>query len=1321
MSTRTTHSSSSRSRLHPNSTGKTLSLADRIKARQEQRKAVRARRNSQVLALYPHARTFELKSADPIGVESDAQDALARMPRTITLVTPDHDDHTKDHLYFGPHPVLSENFKYDHTFEELSFITSDGTSSVHAHLRVMRSRTRAYGVVEYAGHSFAVEYDVKPQHYRAKVGKGAAYLAGTSQAPSIRWDVNSSRWKEAAWTEDYELGFTYGIVGEEIIGDEKVYDFYAAFDDITTSKKWEPLQGYYVGYLDRKGMLKFALQSGAKPPQSGHAGGNLFPYMLRAQLSEFAFDFVGGMLADQPDLKGTAYGLQGEWDGGNVAGLYFLETAETDKHPLLSVHNHKLHLDQAPVETSEFHGNELRWHSLPQDVARSTGLPESGHLKFSADGDRIIESSMGLSGHRIHPDQAAAVASALKGSPVLSAGLQHSRTLRMGTVHNLTELLKMSQFVQGADGNFYDQFQEQSMEDFYAIVQNYMDPDYRKQFFSVNPPPLDPALYSIAHMPGTKGTDPVKWYKDLSVAYTCSALGKWSTDPGAVLLNARRADAWLANETSISDVMQAQGPLLYARRYKAKFDLEWYVKDQQNNAQTYEPIIDAKVIEWVAEIRRNMTAGQDDLQKVIDQIKELGKVAKEKKLYWAFAIYSNTVRPAYLNLLKAVMLSGDEIDGSEFTQRVQRTVALLNVLDTSSYFSGQYAYTLQLFQVANMLPQLMDYTGDFEDFGFAVKQIVDKFIEEYINSPDPGMKEAAAELKAQMAADANIVSKVLSVMRTASAVRGGLHNWVGFAAEFETRIARILGHIPKLVTNLILVGAIGLMITYFITGQLVWSEIPPEQKAFIIIGGSGIVAQIGLMLLKRGIAFGEVFATSNGLWKNFKLLFSPSLIEKAQRSMALGFRAWLIDTGKMAAQFEGLAVGALFLETAQETAEQLARANRIDTLQKIFGRNLGEFLSTRLGAALATVGIVMSVILLVHGGEPLEIAANSMFLLASVLELIATAGLWATQAFSITSIGGMAVGTLFPVISVIGMIAMVAGVILIAIMLFRPQDSPVTKFAKESAGSYYMPFKTDIDYFQAYQEGDEPQRSGMSLTPDGDVKRALYIGSDGSLQQKEFDASGHTAFYLRVDAFGRAQIGAPMLNDQQKRTLMVLALDDNGKLIATNATTDTTTNEKMLWRAEILGAGQMEGEFLRAANFKLYNEYWNKKKEGGKRYISLDGLTGWKATDGVGQSIQIRMETTLPQELKMMDILWYTYEHDQQENPALGVPGSAPRIWSISPNLPPGLKFYSQWGIVAMEIGVDVPPAEKKTYKLSVKNAAGIGVSTDFTIAIVSA
>src|SRR5262249_42631968 len=159
--------------------------------------------------------------------------------------------------------------------------------------------------------------------------------------------------------------------------------------------------------------------------------------------------------------------------------------------------------------------------------------------------------------------------------------------------------------------------------------------------------------------------------------------------------------------------------------------------------------------------------------------------------------------------------------------------------------------------------------------------------------------------------------------------------------------------------------------------------------------------------------------------------------------------------------------------------------SRIVTMQKIFGRNLTEFLSTRLGAFLAAAGIVMSAILLAQGGDAMEVTANALFLAASVLEFIATAGLWATQAFAIATIGGIAVGTIFAVISVIGVVAMVAGVVLMLILLFRPQPSPVEKFARDKAGPYFMPRKTDVDYFQEYQQGNQPQRSGVAVRPDG--------------------------------------------------------------------------------------------------------------------------------------------------------------------------------------------------------------------------------------------
>jgi hypothetical protein len=93
---------------------------------------------------------------------------------------------------------------------------------------------------------------------------------------------------------------------------------------------------------------------------------------------------------------------------------------------------------------------------------------------------------------------------------------------------------------------------------------------------------------------------------------------------------------------------------------------------------------------------------------------------------------------------------------------------------------------------------------------------------------------------------------------------------------------------------------------------------------------------------------------------------------------------------------------------------------------------------------------------------------------------------------------------------------------------------------------------------------------------------------------------------------------------------------------------------------------------------------------------------------------------TKPQGLKLSDISWFTYQHDQKRSPGLAVIGSAPRKWSIEPALPEGLLFDTESGIISMEIGVDVPVAAKKTYKLTVTNVAG-SATTDFALEVKAA
>lgn len=1276
----------------------------------KERRALKAARDEQVRALYPHMRTFVLKSAEAV-LDTPGSD-VAEVPGTLTLVTPDHTDPARDQFYVGPYPVLGRNLSWDKHFEELDFAASDGTRGYRGHLRLTHSRLHAFGILSIGGSAYSVEYEVPPQRYTVKVAKDAAYLAGDNA--TITWDTQSDRWRDAAWSPEPVLDFTYGVNGEEIIGDEKVYTFIASFKDAATGREWVPDAFGYSGYLTQNLKLGFALVGGTKAPTG--PGAEYFPYALSAKMSEFAYDFVGGMVIGSAGYGGTCYGTVGTWARRPVAGLYLLEGEGRTAHA--SVHDGALYVGGRRVVGSVLDGDTLTWSGLYQELAEAAGLPSEGHLVFSADGSEVTSSSFKVTGRRVTPDEALEKVDADEAAfPALRASLRHGRTLSADPGHELRDLIAMSQFAVDSQGKYFDVVQQGSMDDFYTILQNYMDQNLRTQFFNPGPPPpLDQDLYAIAHITGTNGTDPIPWYGSLSVPYTACALSKFSTDPAAATINGRRAEAWLTEATSGGDVMAAQGPLLYQRRYHNKYDnLDWFLVDQNTNAAKYAPIIDGQVEKWIADAKAEAIGTPEEMEKLEKQMRDLGAHAKEHDQYWAFAIYTYTTTPGYLNMLQTILLTGGGYDGSEFSQRVQRTVALLNVLDTTSHFSQQYAYLLQLFQLGSILPQLFDFSNDLSGFSFAVKQIVDKFVETYIDSPDPKMREAAQQLQENATQD--LIDKVLQILHASAAVGHGVYEWVHVASRFENTFGRVFAHIPSAVGKLIALAGAGAMVGFFVLGAADFTKLSAAEQALVVVGGANAVAQLVLPILQRGLALGAVWDPSVRWWSNLRKFFSPKLIDDALTKTSSAARVWLMSN-------KGGAVGYKIPIRQAFAARSLFTANSALPFGQRFklavmGRNLGQFTARLLGSAFAIIGIVLSSIALSQENEPLELAANILFLTASILELVAIVGGWAV-AGSAVAVGGMLVSTIFAIVSVVGVIALVAGIILIAILMSRPQETPVEKFAK-SSGTFYMPFKTAIEYFQVYQPAGQPQRAGVAVLAGGDADRALKIGSDGSVRVTPYDGTGHTAFYVSTDSTGRVQIGAPILDGKDVPVLYALAVEDTGAVVAKSASgKDASLDTHLLWYTEVVGDGTYEESAsgtrdLRAAPFRLYTALNDGTSK--RRYLDVDGAGGWKLTDGDGVTVTLKMEVVKPAELTMSDVTWYTIEHDQRAEAALQVPGSEPRTWSIEPELPDGLEFLPQEGAVRMRTGVDVPPAAKQTFKLTCSNDVGT-VSTDFSLAV---
>jgi hypothetical protein len=376
-----------------------------------------------------------------------------------------------------------------------------------------------------------------------------------------------------------------------------------------------------------------------------------------------------------------------------------------------------------------------------------------------------------------------------------------------------------------------------------------------------------------------------------------------------------------------------------------------------------------------------------------------------------------------------------------------------------------------------------------------------------------------------------------------------------------------------------------------------------------------------------------------------------------------------------------------------------------------------------LAGAFAIVGIVMSSIDLAKSGEPLERAVHAMFLLAAALELVAVVGGWLLAGSSL-AVGGMMVATIFSIVSVVGFVALLAGAILLIILMTTPQPTPVERFARDRAGGLFMQYELAIESFRLYMPIAQPQRSGIAMFPLGDRAKALTIGSDGRVTQGAFDSTGHTAFYIDTDEQGRALIGAPILNTEGKQVLQTLASSADGAVTSANYDSyNPPLDPKLQWYAVPTGKGEYEQaangiKELKSAPFNLYNAYWADKMNS-IRYLTTDSAGGWKLTDNAMQATEIRLEmvATKPAELSMSDVSWLTVAHDERTTPALHVPGSLPRKWSISPALPEGLEFNIEDGTVKMRDGYDVPPAPKQTYTLTVSNDLD-SVQTSFSLEV---
>jgi len=1278
---------------------------------------------------YRDARTYELKLQGnylTIGKAADqSSETLGDiLPPTLTWLTPRGLTGAGAELMVGHVPVARENWSFDHARRTLSFNQGKGEAHLSGVLHILGIGAEMRGFVQRGARMMLVSGGLAPVYYDCQVAKDAVDKVG-QKSVTLRWDVNSDEWKKAPWSPTSPFRLSYGIKSSGSYGGQSVYFVEVGFEDRTDPtnvKVWKPAGGNignYTAYATPNMFLDFFVTD-LKPPSDA-----LFPLRLNVQMSPDTNTFKGAMLTGSDDLSGTAYGLIGQY-GGTANGLYAVER-DGETVAVLTAVNGVFGIDGNLATGIRQTAGGVAWDGLEYSHQMAGGLPDRGLVRLSSTGQFGRDRESGVALRRISSKEAFRLARKAQVSGHLGAVASNL----IGETLSITELEKFTQFGMPDGKNYQDMVQQKATEDTYNILLYYMDDKLRQSFISTTKPTLDPDILNIAMMKGSGGEDPAAFYSGLGVAYIASNQGKFSSDVNAAYLNWKRANAWLNDQFGQSKVMQAQTPALYAHRYAGMNPVDKYLADQRDNDARYDPSLSAEIDKWIADTVALAAGDAKAAANILADMTVLKSTTLNNRVYWAYVMCRVFISPAYLTFLQAIAISPDQgSEASDFARRIQETNALLSVLDPSGVFAKKFTEILEAFNLATILPTMVDYNGNAVSMLDGINAALDQFVKTYLNSPAPGMAAAAAAI--QQAMSQKQIENVLNVFANMMSGVAGSHAFEGAIERFRNKVGTIVAGGADFVVAGIMTAAISLAIINLVTGTVKWTDLSTGQQITFVTACASFLAMTITKMVTRGIAVTLVLEADEGFLAGVKQFFNPFLMKNVQNVVAEGIKGWLVGGAEADAPvwhenplYDGeWRMNPLYEGAVLDDVAVLERTAARRAVTKILGANLDEFIATRLGAVLALAGIAFAIYGLATSTNPYEIAANVFFLVAGTLDLFVAVGTWAIASAAegtVLAIGGIALAAILPWVSVFAVAALIIGAVILIVMLFvdKPPD-PLLVFAQGPAADkgFYMPNKFAADYLEVFQPVGEPQRLGLSLSSDNSGHSFLTLGLDGKVSQGPIDESAHTVFYMRVDSSGRSSFAAPLLDQSQKRATRVLAVDPaTGKLTGVTPTPTTLTDLNVLWICDATSAGTKDGDNYESGVFVLTNagQLQANKTE---RYLGTDGTTPVMSATRVSWNIQ--MEPVRILGVSMDDVVLTTNFRDQTFTPRLLNMCSGPLTWTISPAPPAFMKFDATTGKFAQMLQTAPAGTATTGFMLTVANAIN-QVTTTFNFTVKAA
>ena len=1059
----------------------------------------------------------------------------APIPARVTLLRPNPNNPSEDQLFIDQMPLPRDVWRYDTHDRILSWKGAYGGGQLYLH----------HGS---EGATGTIGSDLIPTSVSATVtwsyscdvalNTGAKYVTAGNSYSGFSWDTTSDSWQQANWVKARLLLTLTQTPATPISPGELTFLF---TDQQTQAIPWQPDSGITASYSLGPGKngqlvwnLGFQCNAPVPPDQGTPSTGpdSVYPNWLQAVTDMGGGAINGVMQIDNAAPNGTLVGLQGQRSQPSATGYY--RTSSTAAP--FGLFEGRLVLNGQPVAQSFMVGKQLHWEGLGPEHQQRTGLPARGCLQFNTNGSLASDQHSSVKVRRLQTTVALeAIAQHADLHQTVHQQYLVLRQTLIDTTLDFSNLLQMTGMAQDAQGNWYDAVQLAVTNDLSTIMNSCVPSDmWNLAFPGQSQPILTGELATVANSPVSGVDNPTQWYQSLAVAVLTEGLANGS-DVNCESMNGPRAAAWLKTQLATSAVYSAHSQKLFQYEWQQRnSETSQFVTDQITNAATYATEIDSFIQLQISDIQTNVQPSSDDpnlVQELITEAQAVGQYAKTNSLYWACRFYLYNTAPAiFKSLAASISLGTGSPDGTLLSRMFQTNVSVLTALDPSGYFAQEYTKTLNIFLVTNILPSMYGFNEDAIDPD-AIQQYLKNLVQALQDSGNQKMAAVQSQIQALLASP-NVNQQIKTWTQVLAGFMSNAQGTLKLPVVANSFVNWVKTNYPALsdtaeyISGIFVGGLAGLGIFNLVQGFKPWSQLKADKQAQIIQNAVQLGVQILTGMVQRGIRAFSIFAADGmSTWQRFaavsRILLTNDAPQLEQGLVNIGNKAarWLADTkgtlGKVIPA--GDSMDEMFQQlyaTADEAEVGLAT--------KIFGNNLDEFLSTRLGPLFILAGIGYSLYNIIHNHDVNDaLAMDILSIVGGALSVFVSIGSWSILE------GSTLLATFVSIAGPLAILAALAGIGLMIYQLFKtPPEDPIKQFVDDyvrPAGFAVAAKASSIDYATLFSTPDQDNLLvGFSLSANG---QTLCCNADGSISliaAAKPDPSG--VWLVQTDGLGMSRI-----------------------------------------------------------------------------------------------------------------------------------------------------------------------------------------------------